>query len=102
MSNVDLFQRALGLELPWEVVEDKFDAEHKRLDLRIDFPKGSRFACPECGRADCPVHDTETQTWRHLDFFQQCAARRLVVSPAQAGGTRREVRGSDGLPGSER
>ena len=31
-----------------------------------------------------------------------CAARRLVVSPAQPGGTRREVLGSDGLPGSER
>lgn len=32
----------------------------------------------------------------------QCAMRRLVVSPAQSGGTRREVLGSDGLPGSER
>jgi transposase len=32
----------------------------------------------------------------------QCAMRRLVVSPAQPGGTRREVLGSDGLPGSER
>ena len=32
----------------------------------------------------------------------QCAMRRLVVSPAQPGGTRREVAGSDGLPGPER
>jgi transposase len=32
----------------------------------------------------------------------QCAMRRLVVFPAQPGGTRREVLGSDGLPGSER
>ena len=32
----------------------------------------------------------------------QCAMRRLVVSPAQPGGIRREVPGSDGLPGSER
>jgi hypothetical protein len=32
----------------------------------------------------------------------KCAARRLVVSPAQPGRTRREVLGSDGLPGSER
>ena len=32
----------------------------------------------------------------------QCAMRRLVVSPVQPGGTRREVLGSDGLPGSER
>ena len=32
----------------------------------------------------------------------QCAMRRLVVSPAEPGGIRREVPGSDGLPGSER
>ena len=32
----------------------------------------------------------------------KCAARRLVVSPVQPGGTRREVLGSNGLPGSER
>ncbi len=32
----------------------------------------------------------------------QCATRRMVVFPAQSGGTRREVPGSDGLPGAER
>jgi transposase InsO family protein len=32
----------------------------------------------------------------------QCATMRTVVSPVQPGGTRREVPGSDGLPGSER
>ena len=31
-----------------------------------------------------------------------CATRRPVISPAQPGGTRREVSGSDGLPGAER
>ena len=51
MHDVDLFQRALGLEEPWQVVDVQFDAEQRRLDLRIDFPKGSRFPCPECGAA---------------------------------------------------
>ena len=32
----------------------------------------------------------------------KCAARRPVVSPVQPGGTRREVLGCNGLPGSER
>ena len=70
MHDLDLFQRALGLEEPWEVVDVKFDAGARRLDLRIDFPKGSRFACPECSAAGCKVHDTEPHTWRHLNFFQ--------------------------------
>ena len=37
MDDVDLFQRALGLVEPWEVVDSLFDAGSKRLDLRIDF-----------------------------------------------------------------
>jgi transposase len=73
MHDVDLFQRALGLQEPWRVVDVRFDVEQRRLDLRIDFPKGSRFACPECGREGCEVHDTEEKTWRHLDFFQHQA-----------------------------
>lgn len=73
MHDVDLFQRALGLQPPWGVVDVEFDAEEKRLDLRIDFAKGSKFPCPECARAECPVHDTEIQMWRHLDFFQHQA-----------------------------
>src|SRR3974390_3403286 len=69
-ADVDLFQRALGLVEPWEVKEVKFDAERRRLDLRVDFGRGARFACAECGRAGCPVHDTESHTWRHLNFFE--------------------------------
>jgi hypothetical protein len=34
--------------------------------------------------------------------YCNCAARRSVVSPAQPGGTRRKVLGSNGLPGSGR
>ncbi|MGZ6639804.1 MAG: ISL3 family transposase [Solirubrobacteraceae bacterium] len=72
-QDLRLFQAALGLSEPWQVASVEFDPAGKRLDLRIDFEKGSRFACPECGRADCPVHDTEEKTWRHLDFFQHQA-----------------------------
>ncbi len=70
MHDLDLFHRALGLQEPWEVVGVEFDAERRRLDLRIDFRKGARFACPQCGAAGCRVHDTESHTWRHLNFFE--------------------------------
>jgi transposase len=65
-----LFQAALGLTAPWQVTSVEFDPERKRLDLRVDFPKGSTFSCPECDRAGLKAHDTEEKTWRHLDFFQ--------------------------------
>ena len=45
-----------------------------------------------------PNHPT---TCGKVERFQ-CATRRMVVSPVQPGGTRREVPGSDGLPDAER
>src|ERR1035437_5986040 len=68
-----LFQAAPGVSDPWQVTGVEFDAEAKRLDLRVDFAKGARFSCPECERAGYAVKDTEEKTWRHLDFFQHQA-----------------------------
>ncbi|HXW22869.1 MAG TPA: ISL3 family transposase [Rhodomicrobium sp.] len=70
MRDTDLFQLALGLSSPWAVTRSAFDADEKRLDLYVDFPRGSRFACAQCGREGCAVHDAKEETWRHLDFFQ--------------------------------
>jgi transposase len=71
----ELFAAALGLVAPWRVARSEFDAEAGRLDLYLDFPRGARFSCPQpgCPERECPVHDTEDKTWRHLDFFQHQA-----------------------------
>ena len=73
MNNLELFKAALGLQDPWTVVSMDFDAAGHRLDLHLDFARGSRFACPEGDEGACPVHDTSDKTWRHLDFFQHQA-----------------------------
>jgi transposase len=73
MRDTNLLQLALGLTPPWTVTGSDFDPEAKRLDIEIDFTPGSRFACPHCGAAGCPAHDTERKTWRHLNFFQHQA-----------------------------
>ena len=70
MRDTDLFQLALGLTPPWYVVSCEFDPEKRRLDIEIDFPRGSAFACPSCGKGDCGAYDTEQHSWRHLNFFQ--------------------------------
>jgi zinc-finger of transposase IS204/IS1001/IS1096/IS1165 len=69
-QDTDLFQLALGLSSPRMVTRSELDAVDGRLDLYVDFPRGSRFACAQCGREACAVHDTKDGTWRHLDFFQ--------------------------------
>lgn len=73
MDQAQLFGAALGLQAPWQVTGLDFDEAGSRLDIGMDFPKGARFACSDCATPDCPVHDTETKTWRHLDFFQHQA-----------------------------
>jgi hypothetical protein len=70
MPELELFQAALGLTTPWHVVGSDFDADAGKLTIDIDFPRGSRFPCPTCGRADCPVYDVEPKRWRHLNFWQ--------------------------------
>jgi transposase len=70
MRDTDLFRMALGIEPPWVVTRSDFDAAAKRLDIQLDFAKGSRFACPGCGVAGCPAYNSEEKTWRHLNFFQ--------------------------------
>ena len=48
MDELGLFTLALGLSKPWQVSDLKFSKEDGRLDLWIDFVKGSKFPCPSC------------------------------------------------------
>ena len=66
----ELFRVALGLAAPWRISKVEFSVEQQQLDLWVDFPPGSRFACPECGRSECGAYDTSERSWRHLNFFQ--------------------------------
>jgi transposase len=70
MNENELFQAALGLMPPWRVDRCTFDQTVGRLDIHLDFPRGSVFECPVCQAAGCKAYDTDTLTWRHLNFFQ--------------------------------
>jgi len=64
---------ALGLQAPWSVTDVRFDIKAKEIHFEVRFKPGSRFACPSCGAADQPVHDTRPRTWEHLRFFEHKA-----------------------------
>jgi len=69
----ELFSRALGLEEPWQVVKIEFSEADREINIYLDFPRGSRFRCPKCGRDDVAAYDTKEKRWRHLNFFQHKA-----------------------------
>ena len=100
MNENELFQAALGLMPPWQVDRRTFDGATGRLDIHLNFPRGSVFDCPVCG-VSCKAHDTDERTWRHLNFFQhqaflhartprvecsQCGVHLVAVPWARSGG----------------
>lgn len=87
MTENELFQAALGLLPPWLVDRCAFNVADGRLDIHLDFPRGSAFPCPLCDQP-CKAYDTESLTWRHMDFFQHRAflhARTPRVECARCG-----------------
>ena len=65
-----LFSVALGIAPPMYINEIELDTKEGTLNIQLDFYKGSKFPCSECGAEGLPIHDTEMKTWRHLNFFQ--------------------------------
>jgi transposase len=50
--------------------EVAFDGAEGELHIHMDFHRGGKFVCSECGAENLPVHDTVDKTWRHLNFWQ--------------------------------
>lgn len=69
-EQTQLFGMALGVSEPIYIKGVRFDAGIGELHIDMDFRKGGKFPCSECGAQGCAVHDTTDKTWRHLNFFQ--------------------------------
>jgi len=93
MITEELFQMALNITAPWFVKNLNFNEKEKRLDVYIDFKKGSIFSYdfvetkvkiidekevkttnktklkPERFE-DLKAYDTTNKKWRHLNFFE--------------------------------
>jgi transposase len=70
MRDTELYRHLLGLESPWEPTRVELSVEDGRVDVWAEHGKGTKWACPECGRA-LPTYDHgEERGWRHLDSCQ--------------------------------
>jgi len=76
LTQKDLFAKALLVEKPWFVHDINFDQTGGKLEIWIDFERGSSFYYEdkELGiKGHFKAYDTTEKTWRHLNFFQyQC------------------------------
>jgi len=69
----NLFEQALHLSGPWFIEKLDFSAEDQRLDIHVNFRRGSLFDY-ECVKDQIKgrfkPHDTVIKSWRHLNFFE--------------------------------
>jgi len=71
MFESKLFEAALAIQSPWFIKDVEFNVEAKRLDIYIDFKRGSTFPSGKSdGTEEYKVKDTLDKTWRHLNFFE--------------------------------
>ena len=62
-----LFEQALHIEAPFYIKAINFDTDKKRLDINIDFKRGSTFSYND---EQFKAYDTKDKQWRHLNFFE--------------------------------
>lgn len=67
---LDLFNHSIGVQSPWDVASVEFSKENKRLDVTVEYRKGTKFSCPNCNSENVDIYDRETRSWRHLNHFQ--------------------------------
>jgi len=74
MVTNDLFGLALHITNPWFVSDLTFSEDEKRLDIHIDFVKGSSFGFVDLETKEefigLKAYDTTNKKWRHLNFFE--------------------------------
>jgi transposase len=67
MRDTELYRHLLGLVDPWEVDRVELSVADHRVDVWVEHPGRSRFACPDCG-VELAVYDHSAErSWRHLD-----------------------------------
>jgi len=99
MFESKLFEAALSIQSPWFIKDVEFNVDAKRLDIYIDFKRGSTFPSGKSNDTEkYKVKDTLDKTWRHLNFFEHecylhCRTPRIdfgnnkteLISPPWAG-----------------
>lgn len=70
MESKELYRHLLGLSDPWLVARVELDMAKQHVDVYVEHPRGTRFACPDCGQQSAVYDHLSERVWRHLDSCQ--------------------------------
>ncbi len=77
MQNTSSVEKSLGLQAPWEILEDTYDDQAQRRTVTLTCTDPSSLTCPKCGKVG-PFYDLRTERqWRHLDT---CKYQTILVA----------------------
>ncbi len=80
MQNTSSVEKSLGLQAPWEILEDTYDDQAQRRTVTLACTDTSSLTCPTCGKVG-PFYDLRTgRQWRHLDT---CTYQTILVARVQ-------------------
>jgi len=92
MFETNIFGAALAIQTPWYVKDVQFDVDAKRLDIYIDFKRGSTFPSTKSENSgQYKVKDTLDKTWRHLNFFEHECYLHCRTPRIDLGGNKTEL-----------
>ena len=66
MQDSELYERVLGLKMPWKVSSVDLRMEESKVTVTVSHDRSAQCECPECGRR-ASVYDHRHRQWRHLD-----------------------------------
>ena len=66
-SFIEALNKILQVSNPWQIGNIELNELEKKVDVYIDYSKGSQFACPVCKKIS-KIHDSSYRQWRHLDI----------------------------------
>jgi transposase len=68
----NIFEQALNIQEPWFIKSVDFDSSINRLNIFIDFKRGSTFKFINNNGEEefAKAYDTKVKAWRHLNFFE--------------------------------
>jgi transposase len=69
MTSTSFYSQILGIATPWKIVSVEIDMEGKRVVIRAEVDRKTKWGHPETKQA-ASLHKWTERTWRHLDTCQ--------------------------------
>ena len=69
VKSTDFYRQILGISSPWKIVNVELDMEAKRVVIRAEVDRTTKWGHPDTKHA-ASLHKWAERTWRHLDTCQ--------------------------------